>query len=427
MIATIVVMGLISAVSILSALVSVWLMPVCFLALTTLFVRNALRKIPAEKPISKAILVFLGERQKIVLKEGWNFVPLYPFVFDFILIKVEKVVQELPEHIVRTPDLAEIGAKISMAWIPGIKNTEGITYEESLINYLNTGGEDGVRKNLSDMTEDRLRTWAISNQEGPSDWVEAMASKDEALEVLLKAILGDSLPKVDSDIPTTAWMKYFSRPRRKPSLNEIRMGWAVKDPADQSQLWAGLQAEFAKLSPEAQGVLESQVGKRAEAVRKIKEGIQNIEDGQGMFSQKALGITILRFTVNAISLKGKTAEKAESDAKEKQEAKGEAREIKNVSRRIRKLRQNNPEMSLEEAIRIVQIQQGKISESVIRVLGASTGLGQDFLGALGFQKLPGEKPASDPSEKKGGKAPEDMTPEELDEYFDGLKAKKKRD
>lgn len=413
-------MSLITAVSMLFILVSIWLTPVCFLTLTTLFVINALKKIPATPP-HEGILVFLGERQKIVLKEGWNWVPLRPFVFDVILIKVEKVVQELPEHVVRTPDLAKIGAEISMAWIPGIKNTEGITYEDSLINYLNTGGEDGVRKNLSDMTEGRLRTWAASDQEGPSDWVEAMASKDEALEVLLKAILGDSLPKVDSDIPTTAWMKYFSRPRKRPSLNEIRMGWAVKDPADPSQLWAGLQTEFAKLSPEARGALEGQVRLRAEAVRKIKEGIQNLEDGQGMFSQKALGITILRFTVNAISVKGQTAESAELDAKEKREAKGETREIRNLSKRIKRLRKGNPEMSLEEAVRIVQIQQGKISESVIRVLGASTDLGQDVLAALGVQKMSSGTPTSSFSGEKGKKKnSKGMTDREANDYLDGF-------
>jgi len=414
---TIIVFGLIAVVSIPIASVSILLAWICFLLLTIMFVTNAIRKVPANPP-HKAILVFLGQRQEIVLDEGLNWVPLSPFVFDFILIKVEKVVQDLAEQIVRTPDLAEIGAKVSLTWLPG---SEGKDYAKSLINYLNTGGEAGVRKNLNDTLEDRLRTWAASNQEGPSDWVEAMSSKDEALEVLLKAILGDSLPKVESDIPTTAWMKFFSRPKRKPSQNEIKMGWSPPDPASSHELWTGLQAEFEALK-ENKKKLEDQVEARMKAVKEIKEG-------RGTYKQEALGITILRFTVNEISVKGETAKAAELDAKEKREAIGESRETKNLSRRIKKLREGDPEMSLEEAIRIAQIQQGKIKETVIRVIGAATGFGQDAIATVATQGMlnnPGGKPAAGSSDESSPKKSEGKTKEEYREEYEKNKKEDER-
>ena len=392
-ISTIIVMVLVTIVSSILLLVSFWLALVCFLMLTTLFIVNGIKMIPANPP-HKGILVFLGKRQEIVLDEGWNFIPICPLIFNFILIKVEKVVQDLPEQIVRTPDLAEIGVKVSLTWVPG---TEA-EYGKSLINYLNTGGEQGVKNNLFDMIEARLRTWAASNQEGPSDWIEAMASKGEALAVLLKAIFGDSLPKIDSDIPTTVWMKFFSKPKRKPSKNEIDMGWSSKDGK-----WEGLQKEFGELSPEDQKTLQSQVEKRMEIVKTIEEGIPNIEEGEKKFSQSAMGVTFLRFTVNEVSVRGQTAKAAELEAKEEQEARAERTELKNVSERIQDLRKENSGMSIEEAVRIVQTERGKISKSVIEVLGASTGIGQDFLGALGFQRMSSGSSGGNPASTSPGK------------------------
>jgi len=390
---TVAVLVLIVLVSSILSLFWFWFGLSLFVVLLIVFISNAIQTVPANPP-HKGLLVRLGKRIKVVLKEGLNFLPGFPFIFSFILIKVEKVVQDLAEHIVRTPDLAEIGAKVSLTWQPGGESDDE-TYEESLINYLNTGGEVGVRKNLNDIIEDRLRTWAASNQEGPSDWMEAMASKDEALEVLLKAILGDSLPRVDSDIPTTAWMKFFSEPKRRPSQNEIKMGWSA-NPTSSTQLWAGLQIEFEKLSLAEQTELRKQVKARMKAVREIKEG-------RGTFFQEALGITILRFTVNEISVKGKTAIAAEMDAKEQRETTAETREFSHVSARIQELMGDNPTMSIEQAVRIVQTERGKISQTVLEVVGASSGWTQDILAALGLQKTPGESPASGSSGKKGGK------------------------
>jgi hypothetical protein len=241
------------------------------------------------------------------------------------------------------------------------------------------------------------------------------------LEVLLKAILGDSLPKVESDIPTTAWMKFFSRPKRKPSQNEIKMGWSPPDPASSHELWTGLQAEFEALK-ENKKKLEDQVEARMKAVKEIKEG-------RGTYKQEALGITILRFTVNEISVKGETAKAAELDAKEKREAIGEGRETKNLSRRIKKLREGDPEMSLEEAVRIAQIQQGKIKETVIRVIGAATGFGQDAIATVATQGMlnnPGGKSAAGSSDESSPKKSEGKTKEEYREEYEKNKKEDER-
>ena len=383
--------------------------------LLALFIYNGLQKVPA-KPPHKAILVFLGRRLKIVLNEGWNFLPIYPFVFDFVLIKVEKVNYDLEPQEVRTPDRAVISVKASVTWIPGIQGSP-----ESYIDYLNSGGEEGVRKIIHDVIEDRTKTWAGSNREGPSTWMEAQVLKDDAHEVLVKSLLGGTLVPIGNPIPTNTWMRFFDSPQSEPTAYDTarRPGqtpWAFKDGATGDWNWSGLQAIYDGYSPADQSELKRKVDQRIDDVRKMREG-------KGEFGDKSLGITIVRFSVNDIKVTGEVARAAELEEKERRERDADTMELDNVSARIRKLRKENRGMSLEEAIRTVQIERGKISKSVIEVLGASTGLGQDFLGALGFQKMPGggNVPAGNPAGKKGGKKNRgDYTDDDIGGMIDDL-------
>lgn len=314
-----------------------------------------------------------------MLNEGWNFLPIYPFVFDFVLIKVEKVNYDLEPQEVRTPDRAVISVKASVTWIPGVKGSP-----ESYIAYLNSGGEEGVKTIIHDVIEDRTKTWAGSNREGPSTWMEAQALKDDAHEVLVKSILGNALAPVDNPIPTNTWMRFFDSPQSEPTEYDAspRNGWAFKDKNTGDWNWNGLQAIYGGYTPAYQLELKGKIDQRRAEVRRIREG-------KGDFGDESLGITIVRFSVSDVKVTGEVAKAAELEEKERRERDADTMELDNVSARIQKLRQENPEMSLPEAIRTVQIERGKISKSVIEVLGASTDIGQDFLGALGFQRMPG--------------------------------------
>ena len=377
----VVVLALFVLVAELFLLVSPWLAGLWFVLLTTLFFVEGLKLIPANPP-HKGILTFCGKRQEVALNEGLNFFPLWP-LFNFILIKVEKINYDLEPQEVRTPDKAMISVMASLTFTPGIEDTPG-----SFITYLNSGGPEGVKKIIHDTIEDRVKTWAASNREGPSTWMEALALKDDAHEVLVKLILGNILEEVGDPIPTNTWMRFLDKPQSEPTqYDAIRHNgkkWATKNP-DGSWNWDGLQDIFDAYTDRYKAELEAKIRRRRKAVRKIREG-------KGEFGDESLGITIVRFTVNEIEVTGKVAEAAEQAEKESREQDADKVEITNVSNRIAELRARHPDMSVEQAIRLVQVERGKATQTNVNIGGASTALGADLLGAIGVNRVPSQGP-----------------------------------
>jgi len=92
-----------------------------------------LKKIPAEPPHLGVVTIW-GERKEKIKKEGLRFLaPFFPFLYDVILINVEKKNQDLPAETIRTPDLAVLEIPISLTWTPGTpkkddKKKWGISY-----------------------------------------------------------------------------------------------------------------------------------------------------------------------------------------------------------------------------------------------------------------------------------------------------------
>jgi hypothetical protein len=82
---------------------------------------------------------------------------------------------------VRTRDLAELEISVSLTWTPN---------EDYAIEYLNHGGESGVKNILADMVRERLREWAISVDRGPKNWEDALRAQDDATTVLIRDIAG---------------------------------------------------------------------------------------------------------------------------------------------------------------------------------------------------------------------------------------------
>ena len=356
-----------------------WIVSVVFLLLTTgLFVRNGIKVVPANPP-HKGILTFLGKRQEVALNEGWNWLPLYSFIFNFILIKVEKVNYDPESQQVRTPDRAVISVLPSITWKPGIQGRP-----DSFISYLNSGGEAGVKKIIHDIIEDRVKTWASSNREGPSTWTEAQALKDDAHEVLVKALLGKTLEPIRSEVPTNTWMRFFDKPQSEPTSYDANQknGWAYKNPETGDWNWNGLQDYYEKLS-------EDERKRIYDAVEKRRDDVRNIREGKGEFGEESLGITIIRFTINEVKVEGEVAKAAELEEKERREKQADTVEIDNFSQRATSLMKAHPGLSSEQALDVTQVILGKVSKKIVQVVGAQTGLGQDVLGALSLGSLGG--------------------------------------
>jgi hypothetical protein len=324
----------------------IWAGLIFGIAINLFFIYFGIRVVPADPP-HMAIMMFLGRRLKKVLYEGWNFLPLAPIIFDAINIKVVKINQDLSEQKPRTPDYAEIGISVSITWTPGRLNATSKEKAEALIEFLNSGGEAGVKQIIEDVIRDRLRAWSFSGEEGPANWEEAIGARNDAIAVLLKAILGDDLPPIRSDIPTPVLLKYFNRPRHKPLHFEEEWG---------KNNWEKLTEELSELTPNEYKELEEDVEERRKIIQKVREG-------NGFFYKKALGITINRFTINEIVLRGKTAEAVDSAVQERYEEKADETEIRNVLRRAQELIEGI-NISPEQALEVVQTERRKVIKSI---------------------------------------------------------------
>jgi len=174
------------------------------LGATIIFFAISLRHIPADPP-HIAVVTLLGQRLKKIKKEGYRLFPFYPVIYNAVLINMTKKNQDLPPQVVRTRDLAELEISVSLTWTPN---------EDYAIEYLNHGGENGVKNILADMVRERLREWAISVDRGHKDWEEALRAQDEATTMLMKEIAG--LP---SDL---------SKEKQKEIIMKIRTGDGVQ-------------------------------------------------------------------------------------------------------------------------------------------------------------------------------------------------------
>lgn len=156
----------------------VWLFII--IGLTIIFFATSLRHIPAQPP-HIAVVTILGKRQHIIKKEGYRLFPFYPFIYNAILIDMTKKNQDLSPQTVRTCDLAEVQITVSLTWTPN---------EAHAIEYLNQGGENGIRNILSDMVRERLRQWAIAANRGPQTWVDLLQAQEDATAMLIREIAG---------------------------------------------------------------------------------------------------------------------------------------------------------------------------------------------------------------------------------------------
>jgi len=110
-------------------------------------------------------------------KEGWRiFFP--PFYTSFIPVKVEKINQDIAPKNVRSSERAELEIDISVVWSPD---------KERLVEYLNSGGESGIKNILDDIIEEQSRKWAATQK-----WEEALAASFDVAETLRRELTGET-------------------------------------------------------------------------------------------------------------------------------------------------------------------------------------------------------------------------------------------
>lgn len=318
------------------------------------FVLQGLRKIPI--PYVGQVTIFGKRKTKIdsetkkeisvYRKEGWNFLPLFPFWYGIVLIKVERITFEVIQEKAMTPDRAESRVPVLLTIRP---------VPEMLKQYINSGKEEGVKAQLVGKIEERIREWCMSDEEGPKTWMELNKSHSEGTSILAKKIAGNSLVEVPSyaqKVPTWIWLRYFKEPQPEiPLGNEEKWydnGWQkVKDALD----------EISKMKKG-----ESNIKRLKKAVEERRKQIDSLRTGTGEIIVEDLGVQIERLNIGDIDVLGKVADTAENEAKEEQERKAETKEVEHVLGKVKMYKDMG--YSLEQALEAVQTERGKVSKSI---------------------------------------------------------------
>jgi hypothetical protein len=304
---------------------------------------QGLKKIPNNPP-HKGQATFLGKRipQKFY-NEGWGFFLFYPQIVGFILVKVERVSFEVVSEKTRTLDRSESRVPVFLTFRP---------LPERLIEYLNSGKEEGVKKQLSGKILERIREWAMNPEEGPSDWIELNQSHLEAVSLLIKKIASNSLteiPDYAQEIPTWIWFRFFLQPQPLVFLKSEKQ-WSDSN-------WGKVRKILRTMS-------NSQISELKNAIEKRRKEIENLRTGIGAIELTDLGVTLERLNIGDIDVLGEVGVQAEGEAKEEQERQKDERELKFVRERIKELMDPPFNYTNAEARDIVQTERGKVKREI---------------------------------------------------------------
>ncbi|KKQ20801.1 MAG: hypothetical protein US33_C0012G0014 [Parcubacteria group bacterium GW2011_GWC1_36_9] len=313
------------------------------------FVLQGLKRIPASPP-HKGQATFLGKRTPgKVYEEGWGFFPFFPYLIGFILVKVERITFEILSEKTRTPDLAESQIPISLTFRP---------LSEKLIEYIDSGQEAGVRKQLEGAVRERIREWCMGTQEGPMDWKELNQSQLEAVSVLVRKIAGETLTPIKEyaqSVPTWIWLRYFSQPQPTKNFLVNEEDWAKDN-------WQKVREILKQIENSENGA--QKIEELKTAVKERRANIEALRNGNGQINLPDLGIRLERLNLGDINVIGKVAEKAEEKAKEEQERQAEELELKFVRERIAEFMLPPFNYDKDKALEIVQTERGKVSRAI---------------------------------------------------------------
>lgn len=151
---------------------------------------QGIRNIPAEPP-HKGVVTRFGERTGKVIKEGWHWFFLYPWWSGVVLIDMTAKNQDFVPGDVRTAeDMAELEVKASLTFKPDPDN---------LINYLNFGGEKGIKDVMDDVIPEAIRELAANPDKKPNTWEDAVKMKPVFLAEIVATVIGKDLATMPPD------------------------------------------------------------------------------------------------------------------------------------------------------------------------------------------------------------------------------------
>jgi len=136
------------ALWLLFGFVNTVLITLIVLLIIAYLVNGWIRQILAQPPYV-GLRTIMGKKTNTVIPEGWAL--RIPGVFDFIPIKVERATQDIEPHEVFSQEGVPLYTDVSVTWEPDQKR---------LIEYINNGMENGIKKMLERDVEDALRVWA---------------------------------------------------------------------------------------------------------------------------------------------------------------------------------------------------------------------------------------------------------------------------
>ncbi|MEX2145011.1 MAG: SPFH domain-containing protein [Candidatus Spechtbacterales bacterium] len=310
------------------------------------YIFSGMRRIEADPPHVAAVTI-LGQRTGDTKEEGWRFFPLYPYFYGYIAVEITRIDFDLPHQKVRTPDFGELEIPVGIVFHPSRKY---------IINYLNSGGEKGVKDILQNIVHQSLRTWAFSDEHEPRTVQEGMMASDEAVAVLAKSILGSEMDHIPSSVPTPVLLRYFEgKPPAKPQIKNWGRDWTkVESILKQEQP-----------TQDEMDALRESVECRREIIRELKRG-------KGTRAHRELGIVLTFLNIGGIQAIGKTAEVIdrifEADKKnaiEKLQRSSERTETRTRTQ-LSKEMQEQLGISGEAALEATQVEAGKIKKEVNR-------------------------------------------------------------
>lgn len=328
------------------------------LLLAYLFVEAGWQKVSADPP-KKGIITRYGKRMYgFTLDEGWVFLPLYGFVFKLIQVTFERTPLSFDIE-TRVADKSEVKIPIGIA----------VRVDKSnIINYLDSGRLEEVEAHLEDSIDERLREWALSKEEGPSNWEEMINVGVEGVSILVRKLVPrDKLPIIPNwaqDVPTFILLQYFRRPQpKKGKVMKYTEDWVKKDwEKVETSLKAGYK-EAKNENPNELGTYEEELKNLKDKVEERRQVIKDLQRGNGSLKISSLGIIIERLNIGQVELLGDAAKMADKQAVEKIEQEAEKTEIENVKGLIKYLMEEL-DFSRKEAKEIVQSERGKVPVSV---------------------------------------------------------------
>jgi len=331
-----------------------------FIGFSVLFFAACQRMLKASPPEIGLITIW-GRRTSKFKKEGLILIaPFFPFYYDVIPINVEKKNKDLPPQICMTPkDLAKSKVPLSYTYTPD---------KDHLTEYINYGGSKGVENVLDDIIEEKVREWTMAEDEGPQTFEQLMKSKTEAVNILLKAIAGQELvPAINCDIPTSILLKYFDKPQKTPTEDEVKV-WG-KD-------WINVANALKNEDPDkGRQYSEKEKAQIKKDVAARKEMIKQIRSGNGAQKIPQLGITLNRLNIGDIALEqgSELAKSVERIAKEQRDREAGIIKLKNVRDRVKELTNekltSKGGLSINDAIEVVQTERGIVNKTVHEIKG----------------------------------------------------------